>query len=115
MLLNSATLTTQSVTVTAVAYTRQFYGTGTITKSGTASGALVGTGAAQRVSQTFTPTAGSLTLTVSGTVSNAQLETGTFPSSYIPTAGASVTARNRQPHHGHITVVYEPVGRSLRC
>ena len=43
-LLNSATLGTQSVTVTAQTYTLSFYGTGTITKSGAATGALVGTG-----------------------------------------------------------------------
>jgi hypothetical protein len=89
LLLNSAALSTQSVTTTAVATTLSFYGTGTVTKSGTATGALVGTGAAQRVSQTFTPTAGSLTLTVTGSVTNAQLEAGTFATSYIPTAGAS--------------------------
>ena len=56
LLLNSAALVTQSVTTTAVATTLSFYGTGTITKSGTATGALVGAGT-QRVSQTFTPTA----------------------------------------------------------
>jgi hypothetical protein len=91
VLLNSATLGTQSVAVTAQAYTLSFYGTGTITKSGTASGALVGTGAGQRVSQTFTPTAGTLTLTVTGSVLNAQLEAGAFATSYIPTTAASVT------------------------
>jgi hypothetical protein len=91
LLLNSATLSTQSVTVTAVAHTLSFYGTGTITKSGTATGALVGTGVGQRVSQTFTPTAGSLTLTVTGTVSNAQIEAGGFTTSYIPTTSAAVT------------------------
>jgi hypothetical protein len=89
LLLNSATLTTQSVTTTAVATTLSFYGTGTVTKSGTATGALVGTGATQRVTQTFTPTAGSLTLTVTGSVTNAQLEAGATATSYIPTAGAS--------------------------
>ena len=89
LLLNSATLGTQSVAVTAQAYTLSFYGTGTVTKSGTATGALVGTGP-QRVTQTFTPTAGTLTFTVTGSVQNAQLEAGTWANSYIPTAGASV-------------------------
>jgi hypothetical protein len=91
LLLNSATLGTQSVTVTAQAYTLSFYGTGTITKSGTATGALVGTGATQRVTQTFTPTAGSLTCTVTGSVTNAQIEAGDFATSYIPTTGSTAT------------------------
>jgi hypothetical protein len=91
VLLNSATLGTQSVAVTAQAYTLSFYGTGTITKTGTATGALVGTGATQRVSQVFTPTAGTLTLTVTGTVSNAQLEAGPFATSWIATTAAAAT------------------------
>jgi hypothetical protein len=94
LLLNSATLSTQNVTVTAVAHTLSFTGTGTITLSGTSTaGPLVGTGTGEgnRVSLTFTPTAGTLTLTVSGTVSNAQLELGSFRTSYIPTTTAAVT------------------------
>jgi hypothetical protein len=89
LLLNSATLGTQSVTVTAVAHTLSFYGTGTITRSGVSTGALVGTGATQRVSVTFTPTAGSLTCTVTGSVTNAQLEIGSNATSYIPTTGTT--------------------------
>ena len=94
LLLNSGTLSTQSVTVTAVAHTLHFTGTGTITLTGTSTaGPLVGTGTGEsnRVTLTFTPTAGSLTLTVSGTVTNAQLEAGAFRTSYIATAGAAAT------------------------
>jgi len=94
LLLNSGTLSTQSATVSAVENTLSFTGTGTVTLSGASTvGPLVGTGTGEnnRVSLTFTPAAGTLTLTVSGAVTNAQLEAGATPSSYIPTAGASAT------------------------
>ena len=92
LLLNSATLSTQTRTVTAVAHVLSFYGTGTITLTGTSTaGPLVGTGANNRVSLTFTPAAGSLILTVSGSVTNAQLEAGSIPTSYIPTVASTVT------------------------
>jgi hypothetical protein len=92
VLLNSATLGTQSVAVTAQAYTLSFYGTGTVTLSGTSTGSLVGTGAfPTRVALTFTPTAGTLTCTVTGSVLNANLEAGGFATSWIATTAASVT------------------------
>jgi hypothetical protein len=68
------TLATQSVTVLAVSHTLSFTGDGTVTLSGASTaGPLVGTGATDRVSLAFTPTAGSLTLTVTGTVTDADL------------------------------------------
>jgi hypothetical protein len=87
-------LVTQTLTVTAVPHTLHFTGTGTVTLLGvSAAGPLVGTGTGEnnRVSLTFTPTAGILTLTVSGTVSDAQLEVGSTLSSYIPNLAASGT------------------------
>lgn len=92
ILLNSATLSTQSVTTTATNYVLSFYGTGTIVLSGTATGTVVGVGASpNRKTYFFTPTAGTLTLSVSGAVSNAQLETGSAATSYITTTGTAVT------------------------
>ena len=83
LLLATDTLATQSFTVTAVAHTLAFTGTGTVTLTGASTaGPLVGTGAGNRVSLTFTPTAASLTLTVSGSVTLGQLELGSSATAY---------------------------------
>jgi hypothetical protein len=87
----SAVATTQTRTVAAVAHTLSFYGTGSVTLSGVATGTLNGTGANNRVTLTFTPTAGSLTLTVSGSVTDWQLEAGANATSVIPTVASAVT------------------------
>ena len=79
----TATLATQTRPVTAAQHTLSFRGTGTVTLTGASTaGPLVGTGANDIVSLTFTPTAGNLTLTVSGTVNDAQLELGAARGTY---------------------------------
>lgn len=89
---NSDSLATQNVTTTATAYTLSFYGAGTIDLTGTHTATVVGAGDyPTRTTLTFTPTAGTLTATVTGTVQYAQLEQGAFPTSYIPT----VTSQTR--------------------
>lgn len=83
LLLATETLATQSVTLLAAQHTLSFTGTGTVTLSGASTaGPLVGTGANNRVSLTFTPTAGSVTFTVSGSVTSAQLELGAVATRY---------------------------------
>jgi len=93
LILNGLVFVTQNVTVTAVAHTLSFVGTGSIALTGTASPevSLVGTGARTRVSLVFTPSAGTLTLTGSGSVTLAQLEVGAHATSYIPTTTTAVT------------------------
>ena len=89
--LNSETLSTQTITTTANQYSVSFYGTGTITFSGTHTGSLTGTGLNDRVTATFTATSGTLTSTISGTVTKAQIEQLNYATSYIPTSGSTVT------------------------
>ena len=67
LLTATETLSTQSVTTVATNYTLRFEGTGTITLSGTA------TGVYSAGTHTITCTAGTLTLTVAGTVTRADL------------------------------------------
>jgi hypothetical protein len=91
-LLDGTSLATQTVVVTAAARTLSFYGTGQIVLSGAASATVTGTGAyPTRTTLTFTPSAGALILTVTGTVQFAQLELGSFNTSFIPTAATAVT------------------------
>lgn len=94
MLLDSASLSTQTLTVTNGATNiLSFSGTGSITYSGAATGTLNGTGAGNRVSVVLTMTSASLTLTVSGTVTDAQFERVTYqtsPRTYIPTTTAAI-------------------------
>jgi len=83
ILVGTATLATQIRVVTAAQHTLSFQGTGTVTLTGASTaGPLVGTGATDTVSLTFTPTAGNLTLTVSGSVTLAQLELGAVRTGY---------------------------------
>lgn len=89
----STDLVTQSVTTTATGYTLAIIGTGSVTLSGTATGTLAGTGLNSQAVLNFTPTAGTLTLTVSGSVKYAVLYAGTYatPVPIVPTAGATAT------------------------
>lgn len=93
LLLNSASLSTQTVSVSNITtYTISFYGTGSITLSGAVSAIVTGTGIfPNRVTYTFTTSSTSLVCTVSGTVQYAQLEQQASASSYISTTGATAS------------------------
>ena len=90
LLASTDILSTQSVSVNAETYTFSFTGTGSISFSGAYAGSdLVGTGNT-RVSRTFTPSAGTLTLTVTGLITNAQLEVGSNVSEYVSVGSSSI-------------------------
>lgn len=89
--ISAAPTAPENVTVTATAHTISFYGTGSIALSGVATDTLIGTGSNERVTLTFTPTAGTLTLTPSGTVTDLQLEVGSVATSVIRGEGTQVT------------------------
>lgn len=92
LLLNSETLSTQTVTVAnTTQYTIAFYGTGTVVLSGALSATLVGTGTYKKTKLTFTTTATSLVVTVTGSVKYAQLETGAISTSWMKTLGSTAT------------------------
>lgn len=92
LLTDSIAPPTQSCGVAAETYTLSFTGTGTVTLSGASTaGPLVGTGPGDRVQLSFVPIAGSLTLTISGSVTMAQLELGSAATSWIPTTAAPET------------------------
>jgi hypothetical protein len=103
ILRQTATLSTQTRVVTAAQHTLSFQGTGTVTLSdASTSGPLVGTGVSDIVSLTFTPTAGNLTLTVSGTVNDAQLELGAVRTAYqlvSDAGGFDVTEAGKPNRH----------------
>jgi len=86
LFLNSDAPVTQSISVAATEYTLWMTGSGSITLSGVATGT-----ATEAEPLTFTPTAGTLTCTVSGTVDMAQLETGANKTSFILTGAATAS------------------------
>ena len=109
--LNSDTLVTQSNATNASSYTVSFYGTGTITFSGTHTGNLVGTGLNDRVSVTFTATSGTLISTISGSCTKGQLENLTYATSYIPTQGAiSTRLRDIANNSGNASLINSEEG-----
>ena len=96
LLLNSATLGTQTVSglIVGQSYTLSFYGTGSVTGSGGWTGTLNGTGVSNLVNVAFTASSSSITFTVSGSVTSAQLEPTSYssPQYYNPTTS--------QPYYG---------------
>lgn len=79
LVLNSATLSTQTVAVQAgVNYVLSIKGTGSVTNSGANASTLNGTGASNRVNLAFTASTASLMLTVTGSVTAARLSAVTY-------------------------------------
>jgi len=89
LFLNSDTPATQSINITnGGVYVLSFLGTGSIVASGGGSFTLNGTGEFDRVENYFVSSSTSVTLTISGTITEPQLEIGLAATEYIE-SGAS--------------------------
>lgn len=97
-------LVTQTKSVDTDTYTVSFWGTGTITFSGSYSGSLVGVDDNTRVEKTFEATAGSLVSTISGIVKKGQLELGSYATSYIANTTTVSVTRLADFSHSYGTV-----------
>lgn len=87
LLTSPRTLGTQTVTVlSGVTYTLSAYGTGSVTLSGGGAGTLSPASTTMRGQLTFTTSSTSLTLTVSGSITNANLNPG-YATTYLDTTG----------------------------
>ena len=90
LFLNSDTPATQSITITnGGVYVLSFLGTGSVVASGGASFTLNGTGEFDRVENYFVSSSTSVTLTISGTISEPQLELGLAATEYILSGASS--------------------------
>jgi hypothetical protein len=90
---NAIAPATQTITVSAVQHTLSIMGTGTCTLSGVATGNITGTSATDIKTLTFTPTAGSLVVTLSGghAITALQVETGATNTSFMLSSGTTST------------------------
>lgn len=79
----------ENISVTAAAHTVSFYGSGSIVLTGVYSATLSGVSSG-RATLTFTPTAGVLTITPAGTVTDLQLELGGAATSVIRGEGSAI-------------------------
>ena len=108
--LQSGTPATQVITVVSgTVYTVQCYGSGSITLSGAGTGSVV-----EGSPRTFTASSTSLICAVSGSLSRAQVETGTQATSYIPTTTAPTDRVADVLHYAVGDVITQGQG-SLYC
>ncbi|MFG1478597.1 DUF2793 domain-containing protein [Xanthobacter sp. V4C-4] len=87
---SAAPAAAQGLSVTAQAYTLAFEGTGTLALSGAHAHVVAGTGSNDRVAYSFTPVAGTLTLTPAGDVRKVQVEANSIPTSYVETTSMAL-------------------------